>query len=269
MNLAPIVFWVCLLTLVIYFLGSLSLSVKIVGIRTQKMAATYSVYNIFFVLIRIANTLQAPMLSKTVETSILTGEKPQIEVFYLVILMSAIGSIVGALFIPTVHRFMTSAVEKAHIQNSILSIFYKVRPLVVYNHFVKSLKWPHYKNFKRLFNLEKLPIKIISMNMIVSCLQTVSVLSCLYAGYLNPSLRSTCLSLNGFILGGSTLLSLLLTEPHISILADKVAFQGADEGYFRRYLGLVIFARILGTMLSFFLLIPLSHFVVFLAQTIF
>ena len=264
-----IVFWVCLLTLAIYFLGSLSLSVKIVGIRTQKMAATYSVYNLFFVLMRIANTLQAPMLSKTVETSIIAGEDPQIEIFYLVILMSTLGSIGGALFIPTIHRFMTSAVEKAHLQNSIISIFYKAKPLMVYRHFMKSLKWPSYKSFQRLLNLENLPIKIISMNVIVSCLQTVSVLSCLYAGYLNPSLRSTCLSLNGFILGISTLLSLLITEPHIGILADKVAFQGADEGYFRRYLSLVILARVLGTTLSIFFLVPISHIVVFLAQRIF
>lgn len=269
MIITSIVFWVCLLTLVIYFLGSLSLSVKIVGIRTKKMAATYSVYNLFFLLMRIANTLQAPMLSKTVETSIIAGEGPQLEVFYLVILMSTLGSIAGALLIPTTHRFMTSAVEKAHLQNSILSIFYKAKPLMVYSHFIKSAKWPSHKNFHRLLNFENLPIRIISMNILVSCIQTVSVLSCLYAGYHNPSLRSTCLSLNGFILGISTLLSLLITEPHISILADKVAFQGADEGYFRRYLGLVIVARVLGTALSIFFLVPISHIVVFLAQRVF
>ncbi len=101
----------------------------------------------------MASTLQAPLLSKTVETSIISGEEPQISMFYLVILMSTLGSVVGALFIPTVYRFMTSAVEKAHLQNSILSIFYSVSPLKIYKHFIKSLKWPNSKNLESLFRI--------------------------------------------------------------------------------------------------------------------
>jgi hypothetical protein len=107
------------------------------------------------------------------------------------------------------------------------------------------------------------------MNLIITALLTVSVLACLYAGYLNPELRTTCLSMNGFIVGLSVILSMLITEPHLSILGDKVAFQGMDEGYFRRYLGLVVVARLVGSGLSFLLLVPMAKFVVFLAQHIF
>jgi hypothetical protein len=269
MNFNFTIFLVCVLTTTLYVMSSLSLSVKLVGIKTRKMAATYSVYNIFLLITRLATTLQAPLLSKHVETSILLGQEPQTWIFYLVIMISTLGSIIGALLIPTVYRFMTLAVEKAHLQNSIFSIFYRLSPLKVYAHFKKSIKWPDQKNMEDLFNLKNLPLGIISLNLIISCLQSVSVLSCLYAGYLNPALRSTCLSLNGFIIGLSTLLSLLLTEPHLSILADKVAFQGADESYFKRYLSLVIAARVLGTTLGFFFLVPLSHVVVFLAKNVF
>lgn len=269
MNFNFTIFLVCVLTTTLYMMSTMSLSVKLVGIKTRKMAATYSVYNIFFLVTRLATTLQAPLLSKQIETSIITGQEPQIRIFYLVIIMSTVGSIVGALFIPTVYRFMISAVEKAHLQNSIFSIFYKVSPLKVHSHFKKSIKWPDEKNLKDLFNLKNLPLGFVSLNLIISCLQSVSVLSCLYAGYLNPSLRSTCLSLNGFIIGLSTLLSLLFTEPHLSILADKVAFQGEDESYFKRYLSLVVVARVLGTTLGFLLLVPLSYAVVFLAKNVF
>jgi len=269
MNFNFTIYLVCVLTTTIYVMSSLSLSVKLVSIKTRKMAATYSVYNIFFLITRLAITLQAPLLSKHVETSIGLREEPQIGIFYLLIIMSTLGSIIGALFIPTISRFMTSAVEKAHLQNSLFSIFYKVSPLKVYSHFKRSIKWPNKQNLEDLFNFKNLPLGIISLNLIISCLQSVSVLSCLYAGYLNPALRSTCLSMNGFILGLSTLLSLLLTEPHLSILADKVAFQGGDESYFKRYLSLVITARVLGTTLGFLFLVPLSHVVVFLAQYVF
>jgi hypothetical protein len=114
-----------------------------------------------------------------------------------------------------------------------------------------------------------MPKKIILLNVVITSLTTISVLACLYAGYINPDLRTTSLSLNGFIVGVSTVLFLLVIEPHLGITADKVINGLYSEVYFRRYLTFVVIARILGTGLSFLFLIPLAHLVVLLAKLIY
>jgi hypothetical protein len=233
------------------------------------MAATYSVYNIIFLMARFANTLQAPLLSKRVELSILQNEPIDYYLFYSLIFFSFLGGVAGAFSIPTMQRFMAKAVEKAHAKNAIYQLLTGIYKKSTLKHLRQSLKLPNVDNFRRLIRINDLPIGIISMNLIITALLTVSVLACLYAGYLNPELRTTCLSMNGFIVGLSVILSMLITEPHLSILGDKVAFQGMDEGYFRRYLGLVVVARLVGSGLSFLLLVPMAKFVVFLAQHIF
>jgi hypothetical protein len=124
-------------------------------------------------------------------------------------------------------------------------------------------------DFGKDYSLKDMPVKMIAANLMIRAVLTVSVLSCLYAGYLNPSLRGTCISLNGFIVGFATVLSMLITEPHIGILADKVAFDGMDKNYFKRYLKWVIVARVVGTGLGIFLLIPTAYVVVFLAENLF
>jgi hypothetical protein len=113
-------FVVGLLTMSIHFLNTLSLSVRMVGIETKKMAATYSVYNIIFLFTRFANTLQAPLLSKTVELEIIANKSPNDVLFYALIVLSFIGALAGIFAVNFTINSMSLAVQRAHHQNSTL-----------------------------------------------------------------------------------------------------------------------------------------------------
>ncbi|AWV99990.1 lipid II flippase family protein [Arcticibacterium luteifluviistationis] len=262
-------FVIGLLTISIHFLSTLSLSVKMVGIETKKMAATYSVYNIIFLFTRFANTLQAPLLSKTVELEIIEQKSPNDFLFTFLIALSFIGAFAGLFAINFTINSISSVVQKAHHQNSITRVFKEIKLERIKSIFSSSLASEKVLDLKKGYDLKGMPISMIGANLAIQAILTVSVLSCLYAGYLNPSLRGTCISLNGFIVGFATVLSILITEPHIGILADKVAFEGMDKNYFKRYLKWVIVARVAGTGLGIFLLIPTAHLVVFLAENLF
>ncbi|NBA85203.1 DUF2837 family protein [Emticicia sp. CRIBPO] len=263
------IYLVLLLTFSLHLINMVALSARMVGIRTGKMAASFAVYNILFLSARFAYTLQAPMLAKTVEESILTGNGPDNALFMKVCLVAFAGSLAGAFFIPTVQRLMYKAVEKAYQKNSVVHILWAAFSIKTIRHFKDSLKIPSRSNLLRLSDIKDIPLGIIAINVVVSALLTVSVLSCLYAGYLNPDLRSTSLSLNGFIVGLSTVLFMIVVEPHIGIIADKVIQGEYSDAYFRRYLVFVVIARSLGTALGIFLLVPLAHVVVFLAKSVF
>jgi uncharacterized membrane protein YeaQ/YmgE (transglycosylase-associated protein family) len=254
------------LTFFLHFSTSLTLAVRIVGVRTKKMAASYALFNIIFFVSRMANTLQAPLVAGKVEKGILNALPPDHFLFYGVIFSAFLGSLLGAFFIPTLQRFMVSAVEKVYLKNSLLSVVFKSINLKTARLLIKSFSIPKKQTIMSLLNWNGISKKIVFYNVIISALLTVSVLSCLYAGYLNPDLRSTSLSLNGFIVGLSSLLFMLIVEPHIGIIADKVINLELEEGFFRRYLSLIVSARILGTILSIFLLKPFAWLVIFIAQ---
>ena len=260
---------VLLLTFLLHFVSTIALSVRIVGIRTGKMAASYAVYNIIFLVARFVSTFQAPLLAKHVESSILSGAKPDNLLFFELCFVSFLGSILGAFFIPTIQRFMYKAVEKAYQQSSVLKVIVQSIHIKTLRHIKETLTVPSQANIIRLRQISDMPITMIVLNVIVSSFITVSVLSCLYAGYLEPNLRSTSLSLNGFIVGLSTIITMIVVEPHIGITADKVINGEFSEVYFRRYIIFVVLARIVGTGLSYFMLIPLAHLVVWLAKSIF
>jgi uncharacterized membrane protein YeaQ/YmgE (transglycosylase-associated protein family) len=257
------------LTFFLHFFASLTLAVRIVGVRTKKMAASYALFNIIFFVSRIANTLQAPLVAGRIEKGILNGLQPDHFLFYGIVFSAFLGSLFGAFFIATMQRFMVTAVEKVYIKNSVLSILFQGISIRTFKTIVNSFTIPKRQTFLGLLNWDGISKKIIFYNMVISSLLTISVLSCLYAGHLNPNLRTTSLSLNGFIVGLSSLLFMLIVEPHIGIIADKVINKEMEEGFFRRYLALIVAARILGTFLSILLLKPLAWVVVFIAQMFF
>ena len=60
---------VMMLTFLITLIGTLAYSIRIVGVRTGKIALSFALFNIFVLLSRTANTIQGPMLTKYVEKS--------------------------------------------------------------------------------------------------------------------------------------------------------------------------------------------------------
>src|ERR1700733_13499561 len=61
---------VLILTFLINLITTLSYSVRIVGIRTGRVAISFALFNILVLVSRTANGFQAPLLAKTVENDI-------------------------------------------------------------------------------------------------------------------------------------------------------------------------------------------------------
>ncbi len=265
---AGLLILVCFLTFFIHFFGIIGLSARFVGARTKKVASSSSLYNIVALLTSIANTIQAPLLANYIEKSINGGNSPEISVFRLIIFSASIGAFCGAIFVPTMHRFMYKGVEKLYKFNSIFLVIKNGLRTKTARHLLESITIPNIQNIKNLLRYKDIPMGLIFLNIFVYAFMTVSVLACLYAGYLNPSLRATSLSLNGISNALATLGMILFIEPYNATLTDKVVDGSTSEAYFRRYFVFVVVARFLGTILGQLLLIPLSYFIGFVSSLI-
>jgi hypothetical protein len=116
--------------------------------------------------------------------------------------------------------------------------------------------------------MDEFPVKIFIYNVIAVAILTVGVLSSLYAGLLEPELRTTSATLSSIINGIATILLFVFIDPYLSGLTDDVVDGKFSETSFRKIVRLMVLSRVLGTILAQFLLVPFSKVIVFIAQVL-
>lgn len=256
------------LTFLINLITILSYAVRIVGIRTGRIAVSFALFNILVLVSRTAYGFQAPLLAKTIENNINTGSGNNLSEFRLIIFSCSIGTILGGFLIPTFQRVLSLAVEKFSI--------YKSVPNLLLHSFTKSgiaslkdnLVIPSTKNVTAINLTHDFPWKVFIMNVVAVAIITVGVLSSLYAGYINPDFRTTASSLSSIVNGTSTILMFIFIDPFLSIMTDDVVLGKTKESLFRKYIVYMVFARVLGTIIAQFIFIPSSRLIAWTAGLI-
>src|SRR5665647_886970 len=114
----PIIF-VIILTFLINLITTLSYSVRIVGIRTGRIAVSFALFNILVLISRTANGFQAPLLASSIEKNINSGIGSNLFDFQLIIFSSTIATIVGGLLIPSFQRILSVAVNRFSVYKSV------------------------------------------------------------------------------------------------------------------------------------------------------
>jgi hypothetical protein len=260
---------VLILTVVIYIISTLAYSVRIVGVRTGRIAISFAVFNIFALISRTANTIQAPLLAKTIENSIKTGNVGGLlNIFRWILLSTTIATIIGALLMPTFIKIFTKVVKSFSIHRSIPKVLIHGFSKSGIEQFKSSITRPKKDNLAQLKNLSKMPKKVIVLNTIAFSVSTVGVLASLYAGCLNPEIRGTCVTLASVINGLATILMFIFIDPYISILTDDVIRGECSELEFNRCIIFIVGGLIVGTILAQFLLVPAAQLIGLIAKFI-
>ncbi|WMJ89710.1 lipid II flippase Amj family protein [Anaerocolumna sp. MB42-C2] len=256
---------VLFLNFIISIIGTLAYSVRLVGVRTGKIAVTYSVFNILTLISRIAVTFQVPILTKFVENN--SGGSDLISIFNLIIIVSGIATIAGAFLIPTFQRIFYRGVLRFSIDKSIPKLIMHSFSKTGINYMRECIAIPVKNNLTKI-NYKKLPVKIVIFNLIAVSLITVGSLAPIYAGKLAPDLRATCITLSSIINGVATVLMSIFIDPQLSIMTDEVIDGKCTEEDFRTCVVAMVGSKSLGTFASLLLLIPASYLIVFIARII-
>ncbi|HVU55760.1 MAG TPA: lipid II flippase Amj family protein [Puia sp.] len=259
---------VLILTFLINLITTLSYSVRIVGIRTGRIAISFALFNILVLVSRTANGFQAPLLAKTVENDIKHGVFDNTWVFRMVILSCTLATLLGALLIPTFQRVLSRAVINFSMHKSmgklLLHGFSKAGVL----YFRDNLTIPARENISRIELNRDFPWRIFILNILAVAILTIGVLSAVYASYINPDYRTTASNLSAFINGFATILMFAFIDPHLSAMTDDVALGVTSEVTFRRYIVYMTIARLLGTLLAQILFLPGAAFLAWVATVL-
>jgi hypothetical protein len=247
---------VIVLTFMINLITTLSYSVRIVGIRTGRIAISFALFNILVLISRTANGFQAPLLASSIEKNIKYGLYSNLTEFRLIIFSCTIATIIGGLLIPTFQRILSIAVTRFSV--------YKSVPKVIFHGFTKggitylrdSFVIPDKRNLTQLDFGLNFPWRVFLMNVVAVAIITVGVISSLYAGYLNPDLRTTSSTLSSVINGFATILMFVFIDPYLSIMTDEVVLGKCKESIFRKYIVYMVLARIIGTIIAQLIFIP-------------
>ncbi len=259
---------VLILTFIINLITTLSYSVRIVGIRTGRVAISFALFNILVLVSRTANGFQAPLLAKTVEDDIKHGIFDNIESFRLIILSCSIATIIGAFLIPTFQRVLSKAVINFSVHKSMGKLLLHGFSKAGILYFRDNVKIPEKENYTAITFGKEFPWRIFILNILAVAILTIGVLSAVYASYLNPDYRTTASNLSAFINGFATILMFAFIDPHLSAMTDDVTLGNCSENTFRKYIVYMTIARLLGTILAQLLFLPSAQLLAWTATWI-
>ncbi len=254
---------VLVLNFIIAIIGTLAYSVRLVGVRTGKIAITFAVFNILSLVSRTALTFQAPLLTKFVENS--TCGSDVLNLFKLIIIVSGIATLVGAFLIPTFQRLFYKGVIRFSIDKSIPKLIIHSFSKAGVHYMRDCISIPVKESVTKI-NFKKLPLKIIIYNIIAVAILTVGALAPIYAGTIVPDLRATCITLSSVINGFATILMSIFIDPQLSIMTDDVIDGKCPEEDFRSCVIAMIGSKTIGTFAALPLLIPASYIIVLVAK---
>lgn len=260
---------VLVLTLVIYIIAALGYSVRVVGVKTGRIAISFALFNVFALISRTANSIQSPLLAKTIESSIKTGTTQHLlQTFRYILLSATLGTVIGALLMPTFIKIFKKLVESFSIYRSVPRLMLHGFSKAGIEQFRDSITRPKKENISHLKNFKNLPKKVLLFNVIACSISTVGVLSSLYAGCLNPDLRQTCSTLSAVINGTATILMYMFIDPYVSMLTDDVIRGEYSEEQFSRCIIFIVSGLIIGTVLAQILLVPAAYVILFVAKVL-
>jgi hypothetical protein len=263
------IYIVFFLTFVIYTIGTLAYSVRIVGIRTGKIAVAGAVFNIFVLIQRMAGGFQAPFLAKTIETSINSGNTGGLLLkFRLILSVTAAAIVFGAVLMPTFIKIFTKLVNSFSIYKSIPKVLIHGFSKSGIEQFKKSITAPKKENIAQLKHFKKMPKKIIVLNVIASSISITGGMAAMYAGALIPQYRTTCTTLSSCITGISTIMIYMFIDPYLSMLVDDVVRGECPSVFFNRCIIFIVCGLACGALLAQALFIPVSSLIVEIAKII-
>lgn len=256
---------VILLSFIITLIGTLAYSVRIVGVRTGRIAISFALFNVLALVSRTANVIQVPLLTKYVEKRV--NPELLLGVFNIIIITSGVATIFGALLIPTFQRIFCKAVKSFSVERSFSKLLLHSFSKAGIKNIKSCVRVPVKENLTKA-NFKKLPVKIIIYNVITVALLTIGSLAPIYAGNIEPNLRATCITLSSVVNSLAIILMTLFVDPHLSVMTDDVVEGKCTEEEFRGCIVGMVGSKVVGTFLSLLIFIPASYAIVFVARII-
>lgn len=254
---------------IIHSIETLAYAVRLSGARVRLLASALSLFNLMVMFSRLANMMQQPFTGSLIDNAPKIKTLEFVENQYRVIIgSSTLGTILGILLLPTfIAIFSRAIIHLSEERGSIPSLLKKGLTMEYIKRTVKHIHLPKLSYLKGI-RMKDFPIRLFIINMVITAIYTIGVLSALYAALLAPERASTAIMASGLINGIATILLIIFIDPKISILADDVINQKGSYHNLKAISLMMITSRLLGTILAQVLFIPGAEYIAWFTKFI-
>ena len=260
---------ISLFILIIHSIETLAYSVRLSGARVKLLASALSLFNVMVMVSRLANMMQQPFTGSLIDKAPKENALEFVESQYRILIGSAtLGTIIGLLLLPTfIAVFSRAIIHLVEERGSILTLVKKGFTIPYLRRVKDHIHLPRYVYLKDM-SWRDIPMKLFCINILITAIYTIGVLSALYAALIAPERATTAVMASGLINGVATVLLIVFIDPKISILADDVINQRGSYVTLKSASIMMVISRILGTLLAQILFIPGAKYIAWFTQFI-
>ncbi|OEH94257.1 hypothetical protein BFG57_09290 [Bacillus solimangrovi] len=260
---------IALFICIIHCIETLAYAVRLSGARVKMIASALSLFNVMVIVSRLANMMQQPFTGSLIDTAPSENTLHFVENQYRFLIgSSTFGTILGIILLPTfIALFSRAIIHLSEARGSIPVIMRKGLSYEFVKRGVKHINLPKLSHLKD-FTLTGIPKRLFVVNMLITAIYTIGVLSALYAALLAPERATTAIMASGLINGIATILLVIFVDPKISVLADDVVNQRGNYMVLKNVSIMMITSRLLGTLLAQVLFIPGAIYVAWFTKFI-
>jgi len=260
---------ISLFILIIHSIETLAYAVRLSGARVKLLASALSLFNLMVMVSRLANMMQQPFTGSLIDNAPKVNTLEFVENQYRIVIGSAtLGTIIGILLLPTfIALFSRAIIHLSEERGSIPSLIRKGLTLEYIKRGIKHIHLPKLSYLKDI-SLKDIPIRLFIINMIITAIYTIGVLSALYAALIAPERATTAIMASGLINGIATILLIIFIDPKISILADDVINQKGSYLNLKGVSLMMVTSRLLGTIIAQVFFIPGAGYIAWFTKFI-
>lgn len=175
--------------------------------------------------------------------------------FRILISASTAGTVFGIILLPTfIALFSRAIIHLSEERGSVPSLIKRIFSLQYIKRGITHFSLPKF-TYLQDTRIKDMPIRLFFINMIITAIYTIGVLSALYAALLAPERASTAIMASGLINGIATILLVIFIDPKLSVIADDVVNQRGSYNKLKTMSLMMVTSRLLGTILAQFLFI--------------
>ncbi len=258
---------VCIFTAMIHLFETAALSLRLAGARTGQIATSLAFVNTSFLVARLSNMLQAPLLGSMVDHAILQHTVPQLFAdFRWVVLAAFLGNLIGVLLFPTMVQVSTLAIQTFEHHPSLPKLIFKFFTPRGFKKVLGCVRLPGLHLLSRL-HWRHIPKLFLLLNVLMVSIYCVGVLASLLAAAILPEYRATASQLSGIVNGMATIMLALLVDPTSAHITDQAVRGKRDIDDVRTVVFFLLCGRLLGSLLlAQLMLAPAADYIVFATQ---
>jgi len=261
--------YIALFIFIIHSIETLAYAVRLSGARVKMIASALSLFNIMVMVSRLANMMQQPFTASLIDTAPDKNAQEFVATqFHFLIGASTIGTIIGILLLPTfIALFSRAIIHLSEEKGSVPSLFKRLFSFQYIKRGISHFNLPKFSYLKDT-KIKDIPVRLFLINMVITAIYTIGVLSALYAGLLVPERQATANMSSGLINGMATILLVIFVDPKVSVVADDVVNRQGSYQTLKNISLMMVCSRLLGTLIAQLLFIPGAKYIAWFTQFI-